>query len=221
MTRSQETERVVQHFDSAEQAASYGDEFNSKRHQRTRNVIVDALAAVPAGARVLDLPCGTGRLLPLLMEKGFQYVGADSSEHMVEATRKKLAAHSANTDAANDAELHVQDVTAMSFADDSFDAAVVNRLFHHFTQRATRVAALTELRRVTNGPVFVFFLNAWTWRGMAFRARHLIGEPATRWPITVREFRENGKAAGLKLTQTWATRGRYAKEWYARFDRCP
>ena len=226
MTRSQETERVVRHFDSAEQAASYGDEFNSRRHQRTRDVIVEALATVPSGARVLDLPCGTGRLLPLLLARGYRYVGADSSPHMVEATRNKLAAHTAQSEASPRAETQVEDVTGMTFDDDSFDATVVNRLFHHFTIRETRVAALKELRRVTHGPIFIFFLNAWTWRGMIFRARHLFeqtvfGRSPTRWPITISEFRENGEAAGLRLTRTWATRGRYAKEWYARFDRPP
>ena len=136
MSRSKETERVVRHFDSAEQAARYGDEFDSKRHQRTRDVILQALAPVAPGARVLDLPCGTGRLLPLLVEKGFEYVGADSSPHMVEATRGKLEALAAKTGTTPSAELHVQDVTDMTFADDSFDAAIVNRLFHHFTIRA-------------------------------------------------------------------------------------
>lgn len=219
MSRSQETERVVQQFDTVEQASQYGSEFNSHRHQRSRDAILKALSAVPRGARVLDLPCGTGRLLPLLLELGYRYVGADSSPHMVEATRNKLAGLQAQTDAPLPAELEVQDVTGLTFPDDAFDAVIVNRLFHHFTQAETRIAALRELARVSRGPIIVFFLNAWTVHGALFNLRHSLDRPKTRRPITLAEFRANAAAAGLELTADWATRGHYNKEWYARFDR--
>jgi SAM-dependent methyltransferase len=38
-----------------------------------------ALLALPPGSRVLDLPCGWGRLSPALAERGYQVVGGDLS----------------------------------------------------------------------------------------------------------------------------------------------
>jgi SAM-dependent methyltransferase len=46
------------------------------------------LPLVPPGARVLDLCCGTGRLVGWLCERGFDVTGLDSSERMLEVARK-------------------------------------------------------------------------------------------------------------------------------------
>jgi ubiquinone/menaquinone biosynthesis C-methylase UbiE len=219
MSRSQETNRVVRQFDTVEQASRYGSEFNSRRHQRIRRVIVEALTDLPEGSRILDLPCGTGRLLPLLLELGYRYVGADSSPHMVEATREKLDGLQKSAAEPLEAELEVQDITALTYPENAFDAVIVNRLFHHFTRAETRIAALKELNRVCRGPIFVFFLNTWTANGLIFHLKHSIDRPKQRLPISLAEFRANGAAAGLELTAHWPTRGRYGKEWYARFDR--
>ena len=40
-----------------------------------------ALLGLPAGAQVLDLPCGWGRLDPFLKEQGYDLVGGDLSAH--------------------------------------------------------------------------------------------------------------------------------------------
>lgn len=212
VNRSQETRRVVDQFDTPEQAARYSSEFNTRRQQRSRQAILRALADLPEHAHILDLPCGTGRLMGLLVDQGFHYTGADASPHMVEAAQAKARELGASV------ELAVEDVMQLSYPDACFDATIVNRLFHHYTRSSTRIAALKELRRVTKGPVFVFFLNTWTVRGLLFHFRHRNDDPPERTPITLAEFRENGRAAGLELTRTFPTRGRFNKEWYARFD---
>lgn len=47
------------------------------------------LLALPAGARVLDLPCGQGRHAHLLAEAGFDVDGADLSADLLEAARQR------------------------------------------------------------------------------------------------------------------------------------
>jgi SAM-dependent methyltransferase len=45
------------------------------------------LDALPAGARILDLACGTGQLAGLLAERGFRVTGIDSSSEMLALAR--------------------------------------------------------------------------------------------------------------------------------------
>ena len=47
------------------------------------------MLALPAGARVLDVPCGQGRHAHLLAEAGFDVDGLDYSEHLLERARER------------------------------------------------------------------------------------------------------------------------------------
>lgn len=49
-----------------------------------------ALDALPADARVLDLACGTGQLAALLVERGFEVTGLDSSAGMLAIARSRV-----------------------------------------------------------------------------------------------------------------------------------
>jgi len=217
--RSAEQQRVVKQFDTAQQAAHYSSEFNTNRQKRSRRCILEAMAGLSPDSRILDLPCGTGRLLPLILDLGHRYSGADVSEHMVNAARQKLAELRGSTESEPHADFRVEDIMQLSYPDDAFDAVIVNRLFHHYTQAQTRRSALRELNRVCSGPIIVFFLNTWTVRGLQFHLKYIREEEQGRLPISVRTFRSDGESAGLEMTRTHATRGRFNKEWYATFQR--
>jgi 2-polyprenyl-3-methyl-5-hydroxy-6-metoxy-1,4-benzoquinol methylase len=52
---------------------------------------IASLLELPAGARVLDAPCGAGRIAIRLAERGFDVTGIDISEHEVEEARRRAA----------------------------------------------------------------------------------------------------------------------------------
>lgn len=56
------------------------------RHEVAR--LVDLLA-LPAGSRVLDVPCGQGRHAHLLAEAGFDVDGLDYSEHLLDKAKRR------------------------------------------------------------------------------------------------------------------------------------
>jgi SAM-dependent methyltransferase len=60
----------------------------------------DALAELPAGARVLDCATGTGELAVGLALRGFDVAATDASPAMVERTRRQAAEHGATVHAA-------------------------------------------------------------------------------------------------------------------------
>ncbi len=58
------------------------------RDRREKACIEMCLDSIPSGSRVLDLPCGTGRMTRILVSRGYQVTGADVSEAMLEHSRR-------------------------------------------------------------------------------------------------------------------------------------
>ena len=96
--------------------------------------LLDA-ARVAAGARVLDIACGTGVVVSAVARRGARPTGLDFSAAMLALAR---AAHPQVRFDESDAE-------ALPFADASFDAVVSNFGVHHFPDP---VRALSEAHRV-------------------------------------------------------------------------
>lgn len=64
-----------------------GGVYSNIAHQQ---FIQEFLRLLPQNSRILDAPCGTGRYLPLLLEKGHSIVGIDQSRGMLEHAKAKF-----------------------------------------------------------------------------------------------------------------------------------
>lgn len=204
-------------FDSRNSSLKYAGALdNTATHRREISCLARCLASVPAGARVLDLPCGAGRLLPFLSAAGYRLFAADSSQHMVERARELASRENLPPGI----EFSVQDVLATSFADDSFDAVICNRLFHHFFEPDTRIRALCELRRISRGPVIISFFCSQSVSSATFLLKNRLRKnPATdRVPIPFRTLSAEIAAAGLVVEQSMATKPLLGKQWYLKLS---
>lgn len=92
-------------------------------------------APLPAGARVLDFGCGTGRVARLLAERGARVTGVDVSAGMIERAR---ALHAG----VGDLEFVHYDGGRLPFADGSFDAAVSVLVIQLYFEEPERLRAL-------------------------------------------------------------------------------
>jgi ubiquinone/menaquinone biosynthesis C-methylase UbiE len=103
---------------------------------------IKRLADVPAGARVLDIPCGGGLAFRgLRTGQVVRYVAADISPYMLHRARRE-----AGRRGVQEAIQFVEaDVTALQFADASFDLCVTYNGLHCLPDPR---AALGELARV-------------------------------------------------------------------------
>lgn len=106
-------------------------------------IAADVGALVPAGARVLEVGCGPGRLSILLArDYGLSVTGLDLDRAMIERAR-------ANADRSSDGghrpSFLVGDVASLAFPDGSFDLVVSTLSMHHW---ADPVAGLGEIGRV-------------------------------------------------------------------------
>jgi len=110
--------------------------------------------ALSPRARILDVPCGTGRLAQTLAPAG-AYVGADvSPEMLAQGSGARVCASAA----------------ALPFEDASFELVVCCRLLHHVHDQARWQALADELVRVSSAWLLVSFWDAHSLP--AWRKRH-------------------------------------------------
>ena len=103
----------------------------------------DEIGRQPAGAAVLDIPCGGGvALRGLRRQQGVRYVAADISPAMLERTKR--AARDRGLE--NQVDAVIADVHALQFGDGEFDLAVSFTGLHCFPRPHE---AVRELGRVT------------------------------------------------------------------------
>lgn len=108
---------------------------NRKAHQRLKEIVSDLIGSEDA---VLECACGTGLLSAVIAPKCRQLTATDFSEKMLEKTEKNCRCFSNIT--------YTQaDITALSFADNSFDKVVAANVIHLLDNPLT---ALGELNRV-------------------------------------------------------------------------
>lgn len=110
--------------------------------KREEKVIRKLCSRLPSGSRILDIPCGTGRLLPLFDQFKHPVWGADISLDMLKewpASRK----HSPRL-----RDLVRTSAERIPFADGAFDYVVCLRFFHLGISRPMAFSILQEFARV-------------------------------------------------------------------------
>ena len=145
-------------FGRESMAQKYSSEYGTGwRDRREKACILECLNAIPAGSKVLDLPCGTGRMTRVLVERGYRVTGADASEAMLSRARENYATYRGDHPQSPEVPFSLRDVLATGFATDEFDGVSCIRLFHHFSEAETRRKALrrvgANLPRANGGDV--------------------------------------------------------------------
>ncbi len=99
--------------------------------------------AAAQGGRVLEVACGSGRVLVPLVEAGNQVVGLDASPHMLELARSKLA----SVDAGASTRLVQGDMRDFDLGE-TFDLAIIaTKSFAYLLDRADQALALMCIAR--------------------------------------------------------------------------
>lgn len=88
--------------------------------------------------RILDMPCGTGVLAPVLADCGAQVIAADISHAMLTWAQREYACHPRVTFA-------IADACSMPFKDEAFEGALVIGFLHRLSEDV-RLTLLRELR---------------------------------------------------------------------------
>jgi ubiquinone/menaquinone biosynthesis C-methylase UbiE len=119
MASSQNKRAEIAFFDGHAAADTY-DVFTPDTNER----IIDAfvrLSGLPAGARVVDLGCGSGVFTEVLQRRGYCCTGVDLSPKMIAIARNKFPK----------IEFIEGDVEQLQFSDGRFDGVLLSGLIHH------------------------------------------------------------------------------------------
>jgi SAM-dependent methyltransferase len=177
--------------------------------------------------RLIDLGCGTGRLLVPFARRGFECVGVDLSDAMLTIAREKMerAGLQVELRKANLVELQ-------AFPSESFDyAACLFSTFGMIRGRAHRQQMLGHVRRMLKpGGRFVLHVHnrgflSWNpfAKGDRTAPQHYGGAPLTLHHFTKREIQRDLNGAGFQLVCVEpigaGADGRLPRRWFLRPSR--
>jgi ubiquinone/menaquinone biosynthesis C-methylase UbiE len=115
---------------------------------REETIVRAMLDTIGGKKKIIDIPCGTGRLSGVLKEYADWLAGADFSEAMLQQSRKR----------GEYSELRQCEIEKMPYPDAYFDVVVCFRFIHHLAKQ-DRLKVFAEVWRVTKGH-FIFTFNS-------------------------------------------------------------
>ena len=165
---------LIARYRSTEGAAAYRRKYERSWVRRLSNwremrLVARALRLAGTSGRVLDCPCGAGRLVPTLLSVADHVTAVDMSDAMVAEARDALQAEVS----ADRVAFAVAGANDLPFDDGAFDTAVCHRLIHHMGDADERAGVFRELARVARRRVVLSFSDDSTWKGRSQRRREI------------------------------------------------
>jgi ubiquinone/menaquinone biosynthesis C-methylase UbiE len=157
-----------------------------------RRALRRALRHVPAGAHLLDAPCGTGRLMDLFLAHGRRVTGADISAEMIAVARRRTARWNGRVGFTR------MDFAQMPLGPGTVDAVLCVRFLPHLAP-AERVEVLREFSRVSRRWVVLTLSISTPWHRLRRAIKALLGHwKPVRHPATPGAIAAELQAAGLR-----------------------
>jgi SAM-dependent methyltransferase len=222
MTGPAAYERAKTHYRNVQIAEGYDSwRYETPRGQRRNRrdlAAVDRAVAEAArrGAPIatgLDLPCGTGRLVPLLRERRIAAVGADIAVEMMRVARRKLGPP---------LPLIQCNAEHIPHRDGAFDGVFSIRFLFHLDGDA-RLRILRELRRVSRRWLVLDVRHQYNLRSVAWRLAHRLRlRREIPFRFSRRGLEDELSACGWKLVAIYPSRrfvGFFSDKWIALAER--
>jgi len=165
------------------------------KHRAEMRLIARAFKHIPRKHRVLDIPCGGGRVMIYLARKGYAASGADLSEPMIAIARESIS-HARLSCA-----VEQQDIEKLTYGNGQFDTIVCFRLFHHFPNVEIRQRVVSELCRVAGQYVVLSYFSPWSVQSVR---RKLSGKDPDRFATSLSEVEAYFRHAGFRLVEDFA-----------------
>jgi ubiquinone/menaquinone biosynthesis C-methylase UbiE len=157
-----------------------------------RRALERILRGLPPEASILDAPCGTGRLMPLFLGRGWRTIGADISGEMIAVARRRTAGWNGLTSFCR------SDFLQIPLTDRSVTATFSLRFLVHIPP-VERVRMLREFRRVSRHCVVISVSLSTPWHRLRRRIKGWLGHPKpVRHPVTNHALAAELRSAGLQ-----------------------
>jgi ubiquinone/menaquinone biosynthesis C-methylase UbiE len=217
-------ERAKARYRDADVAGAYDSwRYETRRGRRRNRRDLEAIGraldeAERRGAPVrsaLDLPCGTGRLAPLVFERSIATTGADVSLEMLHEAIRKFGKKFPILQCSAD---------AIPLRDGSFDAVFAIRFLFHL-DRGGRAAVLAEMARVSGRWLILDVRHRYNLRWVGWRIRHALGLlPQVQHRFSREGLEQELSGAGLVLRGIYPSRryfGWASDKWTVLAEKLP
>ena len=189
---TQDKQKEITFFDGHAAADDY-DVFTPEGNAR----IVDAfvkLTALPRGARVIDLGCGSGAFTALLAQAGYDCVGLDISTKLIAVGHRKYP----------ELEFVEGDIERLPFPPASFDGVLLSGVVHHFPDPSRCAAEVFRVLR-PHGRFLAFDPNRrnpfmWLYRDRASPFYSPLGVTENERPVLAGEVAAVFERAGFAVS---------------------
>jgi 2-polyprenyl-3-methyl-5-hydroxy-6-metoxy-1,4-benzoquinol methylase len=182
---------------TSEKARAYQVRAEGKERSELR-LVERAFQIIPCG-RVLDAPCGGGRVTLLLAGLGYEMTAADLSDSMIEITGEKIAS------AGLKIPVEKQDVERFAYPDRCFDAVISFRLFHHFPDADIRQRVVRELCRVAREHVALSYFSSRSFTSLKRKIRAARGgRKSQKYSTPLSEVESYFDKCGFELVRDFA-----------------
>jgi len=199
-------------WQSAESAAAYRaarSPATSARYQQENAILTAWIADLDQGSLILDVPCGAGRFTQLIVDCGFDYLGADFSGAMAAEARRGTSSPRVKGFLSADAQ-------HLPLDDNSVDCVVLWRLLHHIGDARIRQEILREAARVTRSRVLLSFHHPVSFTGMRLLLRQkLFGAPSKRHRVSHWRLEREARNCGLRMAATKSFWKYVSINWFA------
>jgi len=155
----------------------------------------------------LDLPCGTGRIFPLLFSRNIQITGADISSEMMKVARSKSIERSLQNGFIR------CDAEYLPFRSSIFDSVFSIRFLFHLPVEV-RQNALKEMARISRQWVIVDYRHKYTFKYLLKQLQQTLGLPTKPYHRVSRlDITEDFRKAGLDLVKIFSTFPFFSDKW--------
>jgi SAM-dependent methyltransferase len=183
--------------------------------RRELQSLLRAMARVPPGAAVLNIPCGVGRCLDVFARRGDRVTCVDLSQAALDcASRRWRQLVEAGSARGSEPQFVLGRLLATGFPPRHFDAVVCTGFFDRLGSSDFRIEALHELRRVSRGPVIVSFCNAFALGALRFTSRRSAPSFGSRVPVPVWALLNDLRRAGLQPVERHAVLWGLSPLWH-------
>ncbi len=169
------------------------------KHLAEMKLVDRAFSLIPKTHRVLDLPCGGGRVTVHLGLQGYKMSSADLSDAMLAITRENVAKNGLK------GTVEKQDIEKLTYPDEHFDSLISFRLFHHFPNPVIRQRAVSELCRVAKQFVAISYFSPASVTSVKRTIRSAMGgRKSDKHPTSLTEVKRYFAKAGFRFVKDFA-----------------
>ncbi len=199
-------EPILRRYQSAEGAESYSKKFQKHWNERLNDTferrlvqrLLNEVSRNDRPHRALDMPCGYGRLYPLLAEASAEVVECDWSHPMLLRARE-----SQSRMPTGGARRHVRaEAGRLPFPDRSFDLVLSVRLCHHIRSHEERLAYVRELMRVSAGWVIFTYFDTRSLKNRLRELRRLVSRKRPKWTLDRSDVEELASREGFRVVKS-------------------